>query len=213
LSCSSCARLTTGSLSFVIITIYHPGSEAVTPAFFNDLSETLDCVASYNEQIYVVGDLNVRLDRKDDVSSQQRLTELSDSYGFVVGLCVDEPTHNLGGILDIVENFQHVAICRYHPSPSTMLGCQTTICYSGQSRYQDLLRQSRQSCVVRGTDSASTCCRTVSSSQSLRFVSQTAGQTCQSTSSLYYTTARLRRYWMSSSRPVLSPFVVAHSLF
>jgi len=104
-------------------------------------------------------------------------------------------------------SLRHVAICRYHPSPSTMLGCQTTICCSGQSRYHDLLHQSRQSCVGHGTDSASTCCGMLSSSQSS--VSLTAGQTCQSTSSLYYTTARLHRYWMSSSQPVLSPLADA----
>jgi len=49
-----CAQLTAGSFGCVIITIYRPGSEAVTPAFFDDLSETLYRVGSYNEQIYVV---------------------------------------------------------------------------------------------------------------------------------------------------------------
>ena len=125
-----CAQLTAGSFGCVIITIYRPGSEAVTAAFFDDLSETLDRVASHNEQIYVVGDLNVRLDRKDDVSSR-RLAELFDSYGFVV--CVDEPTHNLGFSAVFLTSLRHVVICRRHPSPYIMLGCQTTICFSGQS--------------------------------------------------------------------------------
>jgi len=77
-----CARFTARLFSCVIITIYRPGSETVSPTFFDDLSETLDHFASYNEQIYVVGDLNVRLDRKDDVNSR-RLMELFDAYGYM----------------------------------------------------------------------------------------------------------------------------------
>ena len=60
---SCCAH---GSVGVVI---YRPGSQAVTPAFFDDLSETLDRVASYCDPVYIVGHLNVRLDRSDDASN------------------------------------------------------------------------------------------------------------------------------------------------
>ena len=60
--------------------IYRPGLEAVTSAFFDDLSETLDRTAGYCDLVYIVGDLNVRLDRTDDASSRQ-LTELLKSMG------------------------------------------------------------------------------------------------------------------------------------
>lgn len=76
-----------------------PGSEAVTSAFFDDLSETFDRVAGYCDPVYIVGDLNVRLDRTDDVSSQ-RLTELLGVYGFAV--CQTGATRVPGGIIDVV---------------------------------------------------------------------------------------------------------------
>jgi hypothetical protein len=94
-----CSRFTTRSFCCIVATIYRPGSEVVTSAFFDDLSETLDRVSGYTEPIYIVGDLNVRLDRGDDPDSR-RLTELLDAYGFVVRN--NEPTHVLGGLLDII---------------------------------------------------------------------------------------------------------------
>jgi len=81
------------------VVIYRPGSEAVTTVFFDELSEILDRVAGYSDPIYIVGDLNVRLDRDDDAGAW-RLSELRDAYGFAVQ--VKEPTHVLGGLLDIV---------------------------------------------------------------------------------------------------------------
>jgi len=52
-----------------IVVIYRPGSEAVTTVFFDELSEILDRVAGYSDPIYIVGDLNVRLDRDDDAGA------------------------------------------------------------------------------------------------------------------------------------------------
>jgi len=75
------SRVVSGSSSSVVVLIYRPGSEAVTSAFFDDLSEMFDRVAGYCDPVYIVGDLNVRLDRTDDASSQQ-LTELFEVYGF-----------------------------------------------------------------------------------------------------------------------------------
>ena len=92
------------SLEFVcarvsVVLIYCPGSQAVTTSFFDDLSDIMDCVTSYSDPIYIVGDLNVRLERDDDPNSQ-RLTELFVAYGYVVG--VNEPSHVCGGLLDVV---------------------------------------------------------------------------------------------------------------
>jgi len=66
-----------------VLLIYRPGSEAITTTFFVDLAETLDRVVAYNGPVYIVGDLNVRLDRDDDVNTKQ-LLELLDVYGFTV---------------------------------------------------------------------------------------------------------------------------------
>jgi len=64
-----CVRMTTAtsSSSCVVLLVYRPGSEAVTPAFFDEFADALDRVATFVDPVYVAGDLNVRLDRFDDV--------------------------------------------------------------------------------------------------------------------------------------------------
>ena len=79
--------------------IYRPGSQAVTTSFFDDLSDIMDCVTSYSDPIYIVGDLNVHHERDDDHNSQ-RLTELLAAYEYAVR--VNEPSHVCGGLLDVV---------------------------------------------------------------------------------------------------------------
>ena len=59
----------------------------------------MDQVASYCNPVYIVGDLNVRLDRCDDASSWQ-LRELLEVHGFTVRNI--EPTHARDGALDVV---------------------------------------------------------------------------------------------------------------
>jgi len=84
-----------GTSSSIVVLIYRPGSQAVTASFFDDLSD----ITSYSDPTYIVGDLNVRLERDDDPNSQ-RLTELLVAYGYAAG--VNEPTHVCGGLLDVV---------------------------------------------------------------------------------------------------------------
>ena len=94
-----CTRITSGSSTFIVLVIYRPGSVPVTSAFFDDLSGTFERVVGYNEPIYIVGDLNVRLDRDNDSNARQ-LTDLFHAFGFVV--CNARSTHVLGGLLDVV---------------------------------------------------------------------------------------------------------------
>jgi len=88
-----------GTSSCSVAVIYRPGSVAVSTAFYRELADVLDCLATYAEPVSVVGDLNVRLDRLDDSSSVQLVDVLADR-----GLSnhVTTPTHNLGGMLDVV---------------------------------------------------------------------------------------------------------------
>jgi len=65
-----CARVVSGSFSAIVVLIYRPVSEAITTTFFVDLLETLDRVVAYNDTVYIVGDLNVRLDRDDDINTK-----------------------------------------------------------------------------------------------------------------------------------------------
>jgi hypothetical protein len=66
---------------------------------FTELSDVLDRVATTVEPLFVVGHLNIRLDRPDDPWCQQ-LTDLLSSYGF--DQRVTTPTHDRGGLIDVV---------------------------------------------------------------------------------------------------------------
>jgi len=72
-----------------------PTGCAVTSAFFDDLSEVLDRAAGYRDPVYIVGDLNVRLDHVNDANSRQ-LTDLLAAHGFSVR--ETETTHARDGI-------------------------------------------------------------------------------------------------------------------
>ena len=104
-----CVRVVSGTSSCFVAVIYRPGSAAVSTAFYRELADVLDCLATYNEPVSIVGDLNVRLDRLDDPSSVQLVDVLADR-----GLSnrVTTPTHNLGGMLDVVVTRD------YLPTPS-----------------------------------------------------------------------------------------------
>jgi len=93
-----CTRTTSRKSTCIVVVIYHPGSASISSAFFDDFSYTPDCVVGYNEPIFIVRDLNVRLDRLDDRNSQ-KLMGLFDSHRLVN--CVTESTHVAGGLLDV----------------------------------------------------------------------------------------------------------------
>ena len=93
------ARVTVGVKPYTVVVIYRPGSDDVTQTFFDELSDLLDRVVITNDELFIVGDLNVHLERPDDVDAQ-RLRDLLECYDLEVRN--SEPTHNLGGQLDVV---------------------------------------------------------------------------------------------------------------
>jgi len=60
-----CVRVTSGTESCILGIIYRPRSIAVTSAL-HALSDVLDRLSTFVEPVYIVGDVNVRLDRPDD---------------------------------------------------------------------------------------------------------------------------------------------------
>lgn len=94
-----CVRVVSGSSSCVAAIIYRPGSENVTSEFFDDLSDVLDRVATFVDPVFVVGDVNVRLDRPTDPDTI-RFVEVLAAHGLVS--CVSAATHDRGGTLDVV---------------------------------------------------------------------------------------------------------------
>ena len=77
----------------------HAGSIAVLTHFYSELVNVLDRLATFVEPVFVVGDLNVRLDRVDDSAAIQLVDVLADHS---LSNHVTMPTHDLGGILDVV---------------------------------------------------------------------------------------------------------------
>jgi len=74
-----CARVTSCSSSCSVLLIYRPGSRAADASFFTELSDLLDRLMMLSDPIMIVGDLNVRMDRPDDLHCR-RLHELLAKY-------------------------------------------------------------------------------------------------------------------------------------
>ena len=92
---SVCVSLSTASGSFVLLTIYRPGSRKVTGEFFDELAAVLEILVLQSCPVIVGGDLNVRTD-----ADTARLTDMLTAFGMVQR--VTGPTHRLGGLLDVV---------------------------------------------------------------------------------------------------------------
>jgi hypothetical protein len=94
-----CVRVTSGISSCIVAVVYRPGSAAISPAFFSDVSDVFDRLATYNEPVLFVGDVNIRLDRPTDASCCE-FTALLSARGFTNR--VTTSTHDKGGMLDVV---------------------------------------------------------------------------------------------------------------
>jgi len=94
-----CVRVVSRDTSCTVLLIYRPGSIAVSDAFFIELSSLLDDLATLAEPAFVAGDLNIRLDRPDDVNAR-KLSDLFEAHDLMC--LVNDPTHDGGGTLDVV---------------------------------------------------------------------------------------------------------------
>jgi hypothetical protein len=95
-------------MPIVFVVIYRPGSAAVTNLFYAEFEDMLSQLVIMSSDIYIVGDINIRLDRPGD-SDTIRFNEILSSYGLTqsVGL----PTHTLGGLLDVVVSREGTVVC------------------------------------------------------------------------------------------------------
>ena len=93
------ARVLSSSSSCVVVVVYRPGSTAVTAAFFTELADVLDRLATFADPIVLAGDVNIRLERSSDPNAVE-FCELLAGYGLVQH--VHGITHDAGGTLDVV---------------------------------------------------------------------------------------------------------------
>ncbi|ESO12371.1 hypothetical protein HELRODRAFT_158881 [Helobdella robusta] len=95
--------------------IYRPGSKLVTSLFFGELTSVLEHLFALGDGLIVAGDFNIHIERPGDTHSIN-LLEIFDS--FQLTNVVNEPTHNLGGTLDLVASTPDTSLsnCRVDPS-------------------------------------------------------------------------------------------------
>ena len=95
-----CCRLH-GDISgdVVVASIYRPGSAAVTPIFFAELTTFLEALATYRCPIVLLSDFNVHLEKVGNADADG-LKSLLASFD----MCqhVQDATHTAGGCLDLV---------------------------------------------------------------------------------------------------------------
>ncbi|ESN93214.1 hypothetical protein HELRODRAFT_181141 [Helobdella robusta] len=84
---------------YLFLAIYGPGSLPVTPMFFKELSSVLESMTILTSNLVVACDFNVRVDRRD---SPHTLTLFEIFDLFHIRNVINEPTHELGGILDLI---------------------------------------------------------------------------------------------------------------
>ena len=90
-------RITSGSYNCSIVVIYRTG--VITNTFFSEFSDLLDRISVMNEDVVVAGDFNIRLEKLEEANTKTFGNILND-HGFIQ--CVNQPTHEKGGILDAV---------------------------------------------------------------------------------------------------------------
>lgn len=94
-----CCRVGVGSASLITVVIYRPGSQSVSKQFYVELATLFETLTTYNCGVLITGDLNVHLEDLGDVDSQ-KLAELISSFD--LRQYVQAPTHDHGGLLDVV---------------------------------------------------------------------------------------------------------------
>ena len=94
-----CVRITSLGSTCAVALIYRPGSQNVTPTFFREFGKLLEYMSTLAVPIYITGDMNLPLIRPDDPSTTQFL-DLIASFGLLQH--VTQPTHDKGGLLDVV---------------------------------------------------------------------------------------------------------------
>jgi len=94
-----CGRVSSRGQSCVILVAYRPGSAAVCNTFFDELSDILSHLATFDSPVIVAGDFNIHLQRADDPHSHRFVDTLA-MYGLQSR--VQSVTHDRGGWLDVV---------------------------------------------------------------------------------------------------------------
>ena len=106
-----CVRVASRSLPCVVTVVYRPGSVAVSITFSVEMSDGLERLSTFMEPVFVVGDVNVYLERSNDLAARELIEYFAD-HGLLNW--VSSPAHDHGGMLDIVVGRSDLPVPRVH---------------------------------------------------------------------------------------------------
>jgi len=102
-----CTRFMAGNCSWLLLTIYRPGSSHPTSTFFDELSAVLETLVDHACPVVIGGDINVHVENPADVNAVSLLELLSTMD---LQQHVTAPTHHAGGTLDLVVTFSDYGV-------------------------------------------------------------------------------------------------------
>ena len=82
-----------------LLTVYRPGSFSPDGQFFDELSSILEILITRNSQLILLGDFNIHLE-EPTLRDSARFLDLLSQFG--LRQHITQPTHKLGGHLDLV---------------------------------------------------------------------------------------------------------------
>ena len=108
-------KLFINKIEIVLLAIYRPGSSLPTPMFLTELMSVMEHIVSITASIILAGDFNIHIERRGDPHASS-LLEIFDLYQIFNQ--INEPTHNLGGVLDLVVTSSNLLpfSCKVFPS-------------------------------------------------------------------------------------------------
>jgi len=93
-----CVYVQGSGFNTLVVVVYRPGSETVTDAFFVSLTDLLERTVTY-KSIWIVGDINLHLDRADDVHTV-KFQHVMSIFGLTQH--IHSPKHRDGHTLDVL---------------------------------------------------------------------------------------------------------------
>ena len=100
-----CVRISSSSKSVIRLVVYRTGS--ASSLFYKEFENTLSILATYTEEVLILGDFNFHLEQSDNTDAQTFLNILR-SHGF--DSSTNQPTHNQGKWLDVIASRKSVNI-------------------------------------------------------------------------------------------------------
>ena len=92
-----CVRVSSKSRSVIVSVVYRTGYASCE--FYDDFSKIMNTLSTYNEKVIILEDFNFHLEQADDTFTQN-FSNLLILHNFHSS--IDQPTHKLGGWLDVV---------------------------------------------------------------------------------------------------------------